>query len=337
MVSARASSVTQRPGEFALIADYFAPLAGEGTFGLKDDAATFSVEPGHQLVITQDASAENIHFLDDDPADLVARKALRVNLSDLAAKGARAKCFSVALGLGEDWTEEWIRQFAQGLREDIDQYDIALTGGDTFKTGGGMVISITAIGEIPRDSYVARIGASPGDQLFVTGTIGDGALGLLARRNDLSGISMQDRKYLVDRYQLPQPRLEFAHALRKVATSAMDVSDGLLGDLVKLCDASGVSAELVLSKLPFSSAVKTALEHESNLLETAVTGGDDYEILFTVSPENVGQLMKLANEARIAVTCIGEITSGEGISVFDRHGEKVEFPSLGYDHSGARN
>jgi len=200
------AKVSERPDEISLIAHYFAPLAGEGAFGLQDDAACLDPAPGKSWVMTQDAIAEGVHFGADDPPDQIAQKALRVNLSDLAAKGAKPRYFSLALGLADTWDEPWIAEFARGLAADCDAFDIALTGGDTFRSGGGFVISITAIGEVPRGEYVSRLGASPGDTLFVTGTIGDAYAGLLARQDKLVDIGRENRAFVEDRYLLPQPR-----------------------------------------------------------------------------------------------------------------------------------
>ncbi len=183
--------------EFSLIKKYFAPFAGEGTFDLQDDAAEIIPSDGSSLVITQDAISEGIHFFKDDAPSLIAKKALRVNLSDLAAKGATPKYISLALGLGNTWSEEWVKEFAKGLQEDCSEYGIRLTGGDTFRTGGGFVISITAIGEIPLGGYVSRLGANPEEILYVTGTIGDSALGLLARQIKFDCLSEEENKYLL--------------------------------------------------------------------------------------------------------------------------------------------
>ena len=176
---------------------------------------------------------KGVHFFSDDPPDLIAKKALRVNLSDLAAKGAKPKSFSLALGLGETWSEAWIAGFARGLAEDCEQFDIILNGGDTFRTGGGFVISVTALGEVPKGKYVSRLDANIGDLIFVTGTIGDGALGLLARQGKLNGLETAHIDHLQDRYWLPQPRTALASHIQKFASAAMDVSDGLVGDLEK--------------------------------------------------------------------------------------------------------
>ncbi len=322
-----------KPGEFEIIEKYMAPLSGEGSFGLQDDAAILTPSKGCSIVITQDAIAEGIHFLADDPADKIARKALRVNLSDLAAKGASPKSFSLALVLGQQWDEAWLSEFARGLREDCNQFGISLSGGDTFRTGAGTVISVTVLGEIRKGAYVSRLGARPGDLLYVSGTIGDGALGLLARQGLLRALPPQHEQNLIARYQIPEPRMELAPLLRKYATAAMDVSDGLVGDLEKLVRASEVSTKIQLSDIPFSEAVADCAGVESNHAKTAITGGDDYEILFTIEAQFRQQFEESAKSLPFRVTAIGEISQGEGITVFDFAGRVMEFSSTGYNHS----
>jgi len=321
-----------KPGEFELIAKYFAPLSGRGSFGLKDDAAEFVPTPGNSLVITQDAIAEGVHFFPDDRPDLIARKALRVNLSDLAAKGAVAREFSIALGLSKRWTETWVAEFAQGLTEDCKTYGIDLSGGDTFRTEGGFVISITMIGELETGSYVSRLGAKPGDHVYVTGTIGDAALGLLARRGTaLSHIN--NAGFFEDRYLLPQPRVEFAATVRKFASAAMDISDGLVGDAEKLAQASGCEMNLNAEEIPLSNPASQCIALESDYLQTALTGGDDYEILLTVTEKNLADFEDSVAGLDFCLTRIGRIGTGAGVKVFDKDGAVMEFDRTSYDHS----
>jgi len=323
----------EKPGEFEIIEKYFAPLSGRGSFALKDDAAELVPASGNSIVITQDAISENVHFFGDDPPQLIARKALRTNLSDLAAKGAKPLCFSLALGLGIGWDETWVSEFARGLAEDCDQYDILLSGGDTFQTGAGFVISICAIGETSTGSYVSRLGAKAGDLLYVTGSIGDGALGLLARQGRLSGLDPDQIGNLKSRYLLPEPRVEMSGLLRKYATAAMDVSDGFVGDVEKLMAASGVAVNMKASDIPFSNAVQAAIRLESKFLDTAITGGDDYEILFSVKPANKARLEEAAAGLPFPVTQISVIETGNSTTVFDNDGVVMEFGSTSYNHS----
>lgn len=326
--------MNSRPSEFSIIKKYFAPFASKRAFEFRDDAAEIIPSEGMSLVITQDAIAESVHFFSDDPPASIAKKALRVNLSDLAAKGATAKYISLALGLGETWNEEWVADFAKGLKEDCEAYVIELTGGDTFSTYGGFVISITAIGEVPLGDYVSRLNAKSGDAIFVTGFIGDAALGLFAHEKKLAGLHDEDNEYLMNRYLLPEPRLEFAEIIRKYATASMDISDGLIGDLEKLCQASKVGAELEIQKVPLSQAVQSAISLESDLLKTVLTGGDDYEILFTVAEKKLVEFESLIKGIEGPITRIGTINSGQGVKVFDRDGQLIEFEKTSYDHSG---
>lgn len=326
--------MNSRPSEFSIIKKYFAPFASKGAFEFRDDAAEIIPTEGMSLVITQDAVAEGIHFFSEDTPELIAKKALRVNLSDLAAKGAKPKYISLALGLGKTWNENWIAQFAKGLQEDCSQYQVELTGGDTFSTGGGFVISITAIGEVPQGYYVSRMGAGAGDAVFVTGTIGDAALGLLAHEKRNTALSDEHNTHLLNRYLLPEPRMQAAAIVKKFATASMDISDGLIGDLEKLCHASNVGAELDVLAIPLSTAAQNAISLESNLLKVALTGGDDYEILFTVAQEKRSEFETAIAAFKDQYACIGTINRGQGVKVFDRDGQLIEFKQTSYDHSG---
>jgi len=314
--------------EFDLIEKYFAPLAGEGSFELKDDATLITLTDGHEFVVTQDAIAEGVHFFADDAPELIAKKALRVNLSDLAAKGAKPKSFSLALGLGENCDEAWIERFALGLAQDCMAYGVTLSGGDTFKTGSGTMISITAMGEVPEEQYVSRLSAKVDDEVFVTGSIGDGALGLLARQGLL------DSDYLTNRYLLPEPRMDIAPVVAKFATASMDISDGLVGDLEKLCKASVVGAEIFLEKVPLSVDAKSVISYESKYMEIALTGGDDYEILLCVPAEKLDDFIHASAACDFSVAHIGKITAGEGVKVFDINGKTIEFEKTSYTHTG---
>ncbi|MBV1705335.1 MAG: thiamine-phosphate kinase [Hyphomicrobiales bacterium] len=272
-------------GEDDLIARHFAPWAAPGGLGLRDDAALVAPGAGEELVVTADALVAGVHFHPDDPPETVAKKALRVNLSDLAAKGAEPRGFLLALALPKADAGDWLARFAQGLREDAAAFRIGLLGGDTVSTPGPAMIAITAIGAVPTGRMVRRSGARPGDAIYVTGTIGDAALGLSLHRSPerFATLGAQERAHLADRYLLPKPRVGATGTLRRVASAAMDVSDGLVGDVIKLCSASGVTARIALADVPLSDAARAVLRADVTLFETVVTGGDDYEILFTSS------------------------------------------------------
>ncbi|MBL8589849.1 MAG: thiamine-phosphate kinase, partial [Methylobacteriaceae bacterium] len=243
-----------------LIARYFAPIAGEGAFALKDDAARYAPPPGCDLVLTCDALVAGVHFFADDPPDAIARKALRVNLSDLAAKGADPAGFLLSLALPADWREDDLAAFARGLGEDARAYGCPLLGGDTVKTPGPLTLSVTAFGTTPAGRMVKRFAVQAGDALYVTGTIGDAALGLALRREAglAPRLTPQHRDALRERYLLPRPRLSSARAMRAHARAGMDVSDGLVGDLTKMLRASGVGARVELPRGPLSDAARAA-------------------------------------------------------------------------------
>ncbi len=324
-----------RPSEFGLIEKYFAPLAGEGAFRLRDDAALLPVPEGKQLVITQDALAAGIHFFADDPPDLIAKKALRVNLSDLAAKGASPYAYSLALGLDETWNEDWIAAFARGLAEDQAKYNISLTGGDTFKAPGGTTLSITSLGLVDPVRYISRLGAKTGDIIFVSGTIGDAALGLLVKQGEMAHglFSKSELAWLVNRYLLPQPPTQMAAIIGEFASASMDISDGLMGDLEKLCAASGVGATILDEDIPLSKPVKKAINALPELHETALTGGDDYEILFTVPLEKLQDFTRKTASLSRSFTKIGVVVEGvNDVRLIDKRGKTLSFDKTSYRH-----
>jgi thiamine-monophosphate kinase len=323
-------------GEDSLIARYFRPLATDpGAFGLIDDAAILK-GAGGDIVVTTDAIVEGVHFLADDPPDTIARKALRVNLSDLAAKGATPAGFVLTLALrGAD--DAWLEPFARGLGEDASHFGCPLLGGDTVSTPGPLMISITAFGRVPEGKMVHRSGAKPGDRIVVTGTIGDAALGLDILRGGAVATVLADdaaaREMLVGRYRVPQPRNALAEAVRDHASAAMDVSDGLAGDLAKLCTASGVSAVIDARSVPLSTAAATLLARGSVGLETLVSGGDDYEIVCAVPEDRFEAFAHAAGQAGVAVTCIGTVIAGPSVPRFlDNEGREIGLQRLSYSH-----
>ncbi len=325
-------------GEERLIARYFRPLARHpGALGLMDDAAVLTPPAGCDLVVTTDAIVAGIHFFTDDPADAVARKALRVNLSDLAAKGAKPSGFLLALALPDRVMPSWLKAFAKGLDADAQAYDCPLLGGDTVKTRGPVVVSITALGMLPQGSIVKRSSAKVGDRVIVTGTIGDAALGLKLRREIRAArrwkLDTNMQHHLADRYLFPQPRNAIADLLRKFASAAMDVSDGLAGDLGKLCRASGVSAEIDVARVPLSKAARMALAAEPALIETILTGGDDYEIVCTMGERAGEEFRAAATATGVPVTEIGRIVPGEGAPRFiDANGRPLSFAHASFSH-----
>jgi thiamine-monophosphate kinase len=324
----------ERPSEDNLIARYFAPIAGEGGLGLKDDAACLTPEPGHDLVLTTDALVETVHFLPEDSAASVARKALGVNVSDLAAKGADPAGFLLTLALPENWTEAWLAEFAGGLGEAARDFGCPLLGGDTVKAKGALSLSVTALGQVPAGRMVRRTTAREGDIICVSGTIGDAALGLLLRREPawVAALSSEEIAHLADRYLHPQPRHRLAQALRDHASAAMDVSDGLAGDLAKMMRASGMSAVVELDKVPLSQAARQAITADPALLDAAVTGGDDYEILCTVAKNDLDMLIEQADSVGITLSAIGRVVAGHELPVFRMQDHERRYHAGSYSH-----
>ncbi len=326
--------------EFGFIASLLAPLAeGEkGALGLKDDAAVLDIPPGQELVVTKDAIVQGVHFIGDEPASLIARKLLRVNLSDLAAMGATPRAYFLALMLPGSANEAWLADFADGLRMDGQEYGITLMGGDTVRTPGPLALSLTALGTVPRGQALTRSGAKPGDAVYVTGTIGDGALGLqiangtLQAEGSVCDLQQATRDHLLQRYRLPRPRLALAGALRSIATACIDISDGLMQDLEHICTASGAGAEIRWPDIPLSEAAWLALGDRQNPYEIILAGGDDYELLFTVPLLNEQKLQEAAKASGVSVTRIGQVTEGKEVVVLDAQEKEIILARRGYRH-----
>lgn len=320
--------------EFGTIARYFAPLAAgaQGAFGLSNDAAVIPPDGEQGLVTTIDALVEGIHFLPDDPADLVARKLLRTNLSDLAAMGAKPESYLLTMALDKARDESWIASFATGLAADQAQYAVVLLGGDTVSTPGPMTLSLAAFGRVPGQAVLERGTAKPGDSIYVSGTIGDGALGLLVRQGRLTGLAERDRAFLELRYRLPEPRTSLGPALLGLATACLDVSDGLVADLGHIAENSGLGVELRSDAIPLSEAAQTVLGDDPDLLPLLLTGGDDYELAFTLAPEDAEAVEALARETGTAVTCIGRTVEAPGVVVLDRDARPLALAGSGWTH-----
>jgi thiamine-monophosphate kinase len=323
-------------GEDSLIARYFKPLATDpGAFGLDDDAAILKAA-GEDIVVTTDAVVEGVHFLPDDPAETIARKALRVNLSDLAAKGATTAGFVLTLALRRA-DDAWLSAFARSLGEDARAFCCPLLGGDTVSTPGPLTVSITAFGRVPAGKMVPRTGARPGEQVMVTGTIGDAAIGLDILTGGPAASALAGdaaaKEMLIGRYRVPQPRSALAEAIRAHASGAMDVSDGLAGDLTKLCAASQVSAVIDVLRIPISAAAQTVLAHRAVDIEAMISGGDDYEIICTVPEERSAALTAAAVQAGIALTAIGTVIAGSDLPRFvDGEGRELPLARRSYSH-----
>jgi thiamine-monophosphate kinase len=325
--------------EDALIARYLAPIAGTGALGLKDDVALVVPPQGKDLVLTKDALVSGVHFFANDPPASIARKALRVNLSDLAAKGATPAGFLMALALPAGLDESWIAAFAAALGEDARSHACPLLGGDTVRAAGGLSISITALGWCDAGRMVRRTSGRAGQRLLVSGTIGDAALGLRLRLEPdapwARALPVSLRAHLADRYLHPRPRNALALALAAHAAAAMDVSDGLLGDAVKLAAASGIAGlhpRIMLDNVPLSPAARAALDSAPDLLQTIMAGGDDYEVLMTAEADRVPALLAACSAAGCDATEIGELVMAEAPAFLRADGAAVPFSSLSFQH-----
>ncbi|MGO3517442.1 MAG: thiamine-phosphate kinase [Acetobacter cibinongensis] len=319
---------TDLPAEFVFIKQHFAKLAGPAALDLSDDAAVYTPPPGKDLVIAADAMVENVHFLPTDPPETVGRKLLRCNLSDLAAMGAKPEGWLLTLACPKTLPDTWFAQFCNGLEQDQKIFSLSLMGGDTTSTTGPLVLSLTILGSVIPGQAIKRRGAKKGDGLWVTGTIGDGALGLQA----LLGKITDPSGHLADRYRLPQPRVGLP--LSGIASAAMDISDGLIQDAGHLARENGLGVALHASQIPLSSAARACGD---KWFETCLTGGDDYEILFSVPPEHEATLLQNPVMATVAgpvpVTRIGHFCKQQlGVTVLGRDGTEMTFAHHGWSH-----
>lgn len=323
-----------RAGEFELIARYFAPLASKAplAFGLKDDAAALRPSTGSELVLTTDTIVSGVHFLANDPPKTIGRKLLRVNLSDLAAKGAKPRAYLINCSFPRDISEEWIAAFAEGLAADQDVFGIVLIGGDTTATPGPLTLSATAIGELPRGSMLRRKGARVGDGIWVTGNIGDAGLGLRVLKGEDLSLSDAFAAPCVAHYRVPSPRSGVGPKLRGLARACLDVSDGLVADLGHMCAASNVGAEIHGDGVPLSAAARRALAAGKVELGELLTAGDDYELIFAVAARDEPKLARVAKSAGVKITRIGQATRSKGVVVRDAQGNPLTLVRDGYRH-----
>lgn len=319
-----------RSGEFDLIARYFAPIAGRdpAALSLKDDAAVFSPPSGCEVVVTTDALVADVHFRSIDEPELIAQKVLRVNLSDLAAMGAKAGGVVLTTGYNRDLPEEWIAHFAKSFGEDCAHFDVPLLGGDTVGTPGPTFFNLTAFGYVPAGRALRRDAARPGDVLAVTGTLGDAALGLSVLMGKLPDLDEKSADFLRDRYWVPQPRMSESQSCMASGGrfAAMDLSDGLAGDSRKICSASNVGMIIHQDAIPLSSAAKAVLEEHPDRWGQILGGGDDYELLIAGSSSDINSLGG-------AVTVIGAVTDQAGqVFVQTPDGKMAELAPGGFDH-----
>lgn len=318
------------PAEFALIARHFRPLAGQGALDLADDAAVLDIPAGQRLAIAADAMVEGVHYLPDDPPETIGRKLLRVNLSDLAAMGAAPLGYLMTTVLARGTSEEWIAGFARGLAEDQREFGLTVLGGDTAATPGPTCLSLTILGTVAPGAVLRRAGARPGDDIWVSGTIGDGALGLRVLRGELPDDATA---HLARRYRLPEPRLALGQGIAAIAAAGMDVSDGLVQDLGHLCRAAGCGAAIDAAAVPLSAAARDLVARDPALLTAVMTGGDDYELLFAAAPGAAGALRDAAARVGVAITRIGRMVAAPPeVAVIAEDGQPMRLARGGWSH-----
>jgi thiamine-monophosphate kinase len=304
--------------EFSIIEKYFAPLAKDypQAFGLKDDAAVFSPSLGCEIVLTKDAMVADVHFFANDKPEYIARKLVAVNVSDLAAMGAIPKAYLLALMLPKNTDENWIADFARGLAIAIKEFGGYIIGGDTVVHEGKLALSLTAIGEVPKGKALKKSGAKVGDKIYVSGNIGDSYLGLQI----LSGKLAMQSHYLKNTYFLPNPKVKLGLQLLDIATSCTDISDGLIADLGHICKSSNVGAIIKAEQIPLSNEAKKS----GVSIEKLITGGDDYELLYTIPPHI---------HPPKGSFYIGDICSDKNIIVLDKNLQPIDINGGGYSHS----
>ena len=317
-------------GEFDLIARYFTRPARRAVTGVGDDCALWQPQSGMQLAVSSDMLVEGRHFLSTVSAQRLGHKALAVNLSDLAACGAHPLAFTLALSLPRV-DEAWLQGFSHGLFLLADGHGCELIGGDT--TQGPLNICITVFGEIPPGDALLRGAAQAGDDIYVSGTVGDARLALEVFRGSLS-LEAELFEAARLRMEQPEPRVALGLALRGIANACIDISDGLVGDLGHIMKASGVGAVLTTGWVADSAAISPALQSlpMSRRLDMALAGGDGYELLFTASPDQAQAVQEAANACDVPVTCIGRISAGQGLQVMDIHGVPISRRFVSFDH-----
>jgi thiamine-monophosphate kinase len=325
--------------EFDLIDTLIKPLTrgAKEALGLEDDACFVpKAKAGYDMLSCMDTLLAGIHFLESDPPETIGRKALRVNLSDLAAMGAQPRGALLSLGIPDSINDTWLTQFFDGLGRDLETFGLALLGGDTVRSPGGVMVTFTVFGEVPEGKIMMRKGARPNDLICVTGSIGDGALGLLANTRQLDMQRSSYNRNLIDRYRVPKPRVPFGVEVREVAHCCMDISDGLLADLGHICRAGGVSAKIAIDSVPISRMAENAILRDPTMMEMILTGGDDYELLFTIHEDQWDTVQDMAHRASCAVSVIGRIfaptEAKETVQALNSDGEPVKFKTSGYMH-----
>ena len=324
--------------EFDLIARYFAPLAKDvpGAMGLKDDAGLIRVAHGMELVVSSDTVISGVHFPEDTAPGDIARRALRVNLSDIAAKGARPLAYTMALQLPRETGETWLDAFARALADDQKTYAVGLLGGDTTGTPGPLSVNINIFGQVTENKSIKRLDAQVDDDVYVTGSVGDAMLGLAALQGRFAAADSSSRDYLAARFLRPDPRVSVGPRLIGLANAAADVSDGLIADLGHICRASDAAADIWLCDVPLSGAARAAVTDDQPLHLSLLAGGDDYEIVFT-APDSVRSAIEdVARDTGVAITRIGRMVARDGrdrpVVVFGDAGQELDVGDGGFRH-----
>lgn len=328
--------------EFQIISKFFKPLAEgfAGSLGLTDDAAVLQIPPDAELVVTTDAMVEGTHFQSSDPPASVATRLLRSNLSDLAAMGASPYAYTLTTSFPKTITEEWIAPFAAALHADQKLFNCPLMGGDTVRIDGPIHLSVTAIGLVQRGQAMKRkikrpITPPDNHHIYVTGTIGDSALGLmLLQGKKIFGLDEADESFLKERHYKPTPRFELGRSIRTFCLAAVDISDGLVADVGHIALQSGVMAVIDADKIPLSPAAKKAVMDTPSLLETILTGGEDYELAFIIDPREVSMMNIAAQKVNVPLTKIGELQIGNigAVQVLDKDKHAIPLKQKGWEH-----
>ncbi len=326
--------MTETLGEFGIIKTYFSPLtaAEKGAFNLTDDAAIVEIPSGKNVVVTTDTLVEGIHFLSEDLPENIAAKLLRVSLSDLAAMGSMPAYYNLSIATKLSTTSDWFKGFAEGLLADQMQFGITLIGGDTVATTGPLTLSITAMGLVEKGKAIRRDGAKSGDDIWVSGSIGDAALGLKAATGKLCSISEVNKKYLISRYIKPNPQTLLGPKLANLVNAAIDVSDGLIADLSHICETSNLGANIQITDIPLSRAAKMLVTEKPDYIDLILGGGDDFELLFTADKSFRAVEKPLTKMLNVSLTKIGTMVSRRSIQIFDEAGEQYSLPNIGYTH-----
>ena len=321
-------------GEFDIIKTYFSPLSRseKGAFNLTDDAAVIEIPDGFSMVVTTDTLVEGVHFLSEDLPENIAAKLLRVSLSDLAAMGSIPAYYNLSIATKSGTSSDWFKAFAEGLLADQMQFGITLIGGDTVATSGPLTLSLTAMGFVKKGNAISRGGAKSGDDIWVSGLIGDAALGLRAATGKLSFVSEKNKKYLISRYTKPVPQTLLGPKLSNHVNSAIDVSDGLIGDLDHICEISKLGADIQIDDIPLSRVAKSVVTEKPDYIDLILSGGDDFELLFTADESFSVIAKSLTKMLDVNLTKIGAMVDRRSIEIFDKNGDKYFIQNNGYTH-----